>query len=332
MTAVGPYDALEADVLEWISDGCPEFDLMILRIFRFQRERCRSYQAYCAKYRDPTRWQEIPAIPASAFRQFAIRSFPAEKTIRTFRTSGTTSETFGEHHFCSLTLYHSVAIKGWRDAGLPTDEIFALMPPASEAPHSSLSQMASWLTPRERFFFGKWPELVRALGQAQRPVLFGTALAFLDFFQWLGKTHSSLPPGSVAIETGGYKGTRRSMPKEELYGLFERKLGLSADSLWNEYGMTELSSQFYTRGLGQPHRFPPWTRVLVVNAATGGEVAEGETGLLRIYDAANLGSVCALQTRDLAIRRGMNFELVGRDPSALPRGCSRAADEEIPHS
>jgi hypothetical protein len=68
---------------------------------------------------------------------------------------------------------------------------------------------------------------------------------------------------------------------------------------------------------------------MVVDPATGREVADGETGVPRIYDLANLGSVFAIQTRDLAIRRGENFELMGRDPGALPRGCSRAADEML---
>jgi hypothetical protein len=66
---------------------------------------------------------------------------------------------------------------------------------------------------------------------------------------------------------------------------------------------------------------------LVIDPESGLECAEGGTGVLRIFDLANLGSCCALQTRDLAVRRGEDFELIGRDPSALPRGCSRAVDE-----
>ena len=93
--------------------------------------------------------------------------------------------------------------------------------------------------------------------------------------------------------------------------------------------MTELSSQFYTRGLGHPHLGAPWVRALVIDPETESEVADGGTGVLRIFDLANTGSCCAIQTRDLAIRRGENFQLLGRDPAALPRGCSRAADEML---
>jgi hypothetical protein len=131
------------------------------------------------------------------------------------------------------------------------------------------------------------------------------------------------------METGGYKGTGHQISKAELYALFERRLGLSPASVLNEYGMTELSSQFYTRGLGKPHMGPPWLRALVIDPETDEEVPLGATGVLRIFDLANIGSVLALQTQDLAIRREQGFELIGRSPAALPRGCSRAADEAL---
>jgi len=164
----------------------------------------------------------------------------------------------------------------------------------------------------------------------ERPILlFGTALSFLDFFEWLGDRQLALPAGSLAMETGGYKGTRRQLAKEDLYGMFADKLGLPADAVWNEYGMTELNSQFYTHGLGHPHCGAPWVRGLVVDPESGREVPDGGTGILRIFDLANVDSCLAIQTRDLAIRRGSDFELIGRDPAALPRGCSRAADEML---
>ena len=188
--------------------------------------------------------------------------------------------------------------------------------------------MAGWLAPKERFFLGSWDRFLEAASSQQKPLtLFGTALAFLDFFEWLGDREVRLPRGSLAVETGGYKGTNRSLPKSELYGLFGKHLGLEADEIWNEYGMTELSSQFYSRGLGAPYRGAAWIRALVVDPENGRECADGETGVLRVFDLANVGSCCALQTRDLAVRRGADFELIGRDPAALPRGCSRTADE-----
>jgi len=188
--------------------------------------------------------------------------------------------------------------------------------------------MAGWLAPRERFFLGEWHRLSEAISLEREPlVLFGTALAFLNFFEWLGERHLRLPSGSVAVETGGYKGTNRSLAKSELHSLFQSRLGVECDEISNEYGMTELSSQFYARGLRSLHCGGAWVRARVIDPETGDECSDGETGVLRVFDLANVGSCCVLQTRDLAIRRDAHFELIGRDPAALPRGCSRSADE-----
>ena len=321
------YAALEAEIARWMAAGGGGFEDWILEVHRFQRAHNPAYRDFCAGFPEPACWQEIPAVPVSAFKTASLRSFPEARTVRTFETSGTTGGHPGRHHFCSFSLYEQAARQGWAGAGLPTKNIVAIIPDAGEAPHSSLSQMASWLVPPDRFFFNRREEWMAFLETAGKSVIFGTALAFLDFFEWMNGRRIVMPDGSLAVETGGYKGTRREIPKSDLYGLFEERLGLPPDSVWNEYGMTELSSQFYTNGLGRPHRAPPWARGLVVSPATGIEVGEGETGILKIFDAANLGSVCAIQTRDLAIRRGRDFELIGRDPAALPRGCSLAADE-----
>lgn len=188
--------------------------------------------------------------------------------------------------------------------------------------------MAGWLIAPEDFYWPHWDRLIERLLQQKEPILlFGTALAFLDLFEFLGERSIALPVGSAALETGGYKGTNRDLPKADLYAAFTQKLGLPTDAVWNEYGMTELSSQFYTRGLKQPHTGAPWVRGLVIDPATGREVSEGETGVLHIYDLANVDSCCAIQTRDLAVKAADGFFLIGRDPAALPRGCSRAADE-----
>ena len=320
------YAALEMEISRWMAGGSGEFEDWILEVFRFQVRNNPAYAAYCRGFPEPVSWREIPAVPVSAFKTAGLRSFPEEKTIRTFETSGTTGGGAGKHHFSSLSLYLQAATRGWVGAGLPMEGIVALVPPAREARHSSLSQMASWLVPPHRFYFHQREALLEFLTAFGRSVLFGTALAFLDFFEWLGERKIAMPEGSVAVETGGYKGTRRELPKSALYRLFQERLDLAPDSVWNEYGMTELSSQFYTNGLGKPHKAPRWAKGVVVSLETGLEVEDGETGILKIFDAANLGSVCAILTRDLAIRRDRDFELIGRDPAALPRGCSLSAD------
>ena len=116
------------------------------------------------------------------------------------------------------------------------------------------------------------------------------------------------------------------MPKEELHHLMVKYLGVPASHIVCEYGMSELSSQAYDRIAGDKAArvflFPPWARALIVSPETGAEVNEGETGLLRIIDLANVRSVMAIQTEDLAVRRGHGFELIGRAAVAEPRGCS----------
>lgn len=328
---------LETTLLDAITQPADagRFDALFLEVHEFQKSANPAYAAYCRNFPPARRWQEIPALPQRIFKEHAIRSFPASETTRTFRTSGTTGEGYGEHHFRSLALYEACSRQGWELAGLGGRKVVSLIPPSSEAPHSSLSQMASWLCSDPGAVFvhdGRmdWDGLEKFLASSGEPlVLFGTALAFLAWFERLGNRALHLPAGSIAVETGGYKGTGREIARPDLYAMFTARLGLPAGAIVNEYGMTELSSQFYSRGTGTPHIAPPWARGLVVDPASGKEADDGETGVLRLFDAANLWSVCAVQTQDLAIRRGGDFELIGRDPAALPRGCSRAADEML---
>ena len=132
------------------------------------------------------------------------------------------------------------------------------------------------------------------------------------------------------METGGYKNRSRTLPKAELHALITERLGVPATNIICEYGMSELSSQAYDSEIQPPSpssilafsTFPPWARVQIISPETGREVAEGETGLIRVFDLANVFSVMAIQTEDLGIRRGDGFELIGRAQLAEPRGCS----------
>jgi hypothetical protein len=133
------------------------------------------------------------------------------------------------------------------------------------------------------------------------------------------------------METGGFKGRSRSLPREQLYAWIEDRLGVPPARIVNQYGMTELGSQFYDSVLGEPAAprrkvAPPWTRVRILDPIGGGEVAPGERGRIAVLDLANTGSVCALETADLGRATADGFEVVGRDPDAEERGCSIGAD------
>jgi hypothetical protein len=131
-----------------------------------------------------------------------------------------------------------------------------------------------------------------------------------------------LPGGSRIMETGGYKNRSRSLPKARLHFLLTELLGVPRENIICEYGMSELSSQAYDTNSQRQFRFPPWARVQIISPETGREVADGEKGLIRIFDLANVHSVAAIQTEDLGVRRGDGFELIGRAQVAEPRGCS----------
>ena len=330
----GEIESLEKDACRVVrGEGAENLGDLLLRLHAHQFRNNAPYRAFClsvAVGESPADWRQIPCLPQEAFKHADLRSFPAEQTRKTFRTSGTTGEGYGQHHFRTLEVYEAAVREGWRQAGLPSGPYLVIAPHPDEAPHSSLSHMLGVLAPRENFIAPGGEIDLQRLQSVEEPVcLLGTALGFLHLFERMNQSSLSiaLPAGSSAMETGGYKGSGRYVTRAALYSLFGDKLGIRPDDIYNEYGMTELSSQFYARGPQGLHYGPSWARAIVADPVTLAEVEDGETGILLIYDAANVGSVVGIRTRDLAVKRGEAFELLGRDPAALPRGCSRAADE-----
>jgi len=161
----------------------------------------------------------------------------------------------------------------------------------------------------------------------------------------LGRRQTALPAGSRIMETGGYKGRSVEWPRSVLYERLGDAFAVPAGSIVSEYGMCELSSQFYSRrtegpGTTVPGRGvaddppvftgPPWVRVKAVEPESQRPVPPGEAGLLRVIDLANRGSVIAVQTEDLALVAGDgSFVLLGRAPTAAPKGCSLTAEESL---
>jgi hypothetical protein len=332
------YRELEARILNAMTPALTngEFWEIALEVFAFQCRWNVAYRAFAADAPAPRNWREIPAVPQAAFKRSNMSCVPVEAVQTVFRTSGTTGETRGEHHFLDTRLYDATIVRGWDWLGVERLPLRVIARRAEDAPDSSLSHMfavvarerakgdAQWFIDRDGSLdteaFCRSVEIGKPVG------VLGTALGFLNLFERLGEQRIALPPGSFVMETGGYKGSGRELSKRELYEKLDRFLGVTESNVINEYGMTELSSQFYARGLNRPHTAPPWLKALVIDAETGREVNVGELGILRIFDLANLNSALAIETQDLAIRREGGFELIGRDPAALPRGCSRAAD------
>lgn len=322
------------------SDGL-DFNHTAKLLHRYQLSQNTPYQRFCLaiKHSPSSDWRDIPALTTDTFKHATPPScLSSEEITTTFMTSGTTGEVRGKHHFRSTAIYELSILEGWKQLNLPAPtNLLILTPPPEQSPHSSLSHMmevlrqeycptAQYLIDNDKF---DPAPLLAAVKKGEPISLLGTALAFLNLFEMLDQP-LTLPAGSWAMETGGYKGSGRTLTKEELYSLFHTHLGLEENDIWNEYSMTELSSQFYTRGIGKPHLAPHWMKIRVLDPETDQPVAAGEMGYLVIYDLANIDSVLALRTQDLAIYHNEHsFTLIGRDPSALPRGCSRSIDDAL---
>jgi hypothetical protein len=185
-------------------------------------------------------------------------------------------------------------------------------------------------------------ELRRSVGRARDegvPVLLaGTAFAFVHLLDEAkgGPGDLELPAGSRVMETGGFKGRSRVVEREALYAALSDLLALAPERMVNEYGMTEMLSQFYERVLrdgGGPApgerslHGPPWVRTRLLDPVSLEPVAEGEVGLLSHLDLANLYSISPVLTEDLGAREAKGFRVLGRREGAEPRGCSLAIEE-----
>jgi hypothetical protein len=356
---------LRAELLGRIGAGATlplsesDFAALALRVFHYQFDHNAPYRAYCERRgATPTsvrHWLAIPAVPTAAFKAVRLVTDAAPPQA-VFRTSGTTGgpQRRGEHILPDLALYDAALLAGFRAHLLPDGArlpILSLVPSPSLQPDSSLSHMAGQVVthlgaPGSGFFVG--PDaldtagLSRSLRDAEahgRPVcILSTSLALLHLLDDLDAEAArfALPPGSRLMDTGGFKGRERVVGRDELYAQVAETLGIPAAWAVNEYGMTEMSSQFYDAVAGEPgavelgerlYRGPSWVRTRAVDPETLAILPIGETGILRHWDLANLGSVLALQTEDLGVIRQGGFELHGRATAAEPRGCSLAMDE-----
>ncbi|HUF89127.1 MAG TPA: acyl-protein synthetase [Gemmatimonadota bacterium] len=359
---------LDPEILEAIGRGWrdplteAEFDRLARDVFAHQHRFNPVYRQFCLLQgvgapADVTEWAMIPPVPTGAFKVGRWTTFPEAEERAAFRTSGTTQATRGVHAFDSLALYNAAALQSGRRFLLPDRErirCLFLSPAPGDAPDSSLVHMfavfrEAFGAPGSAFFLTDGPGsggfdpgiLAAALDRARsdgEPVLVaGTALAFHHVVSSLAPESWALAAGSRAMVTGGFKGVRGDADPGGLAAAIERTLGIGPALQVAEYGMTELSTQYYDprgrRALGVDASpgsglvVPPWARVRIVEPETGRELADGEVGAVVHYDLANRGSAVALQTSDLGARLGpAEFELRGREPGAEARGCSLAAD------
>jgi hypothetical protein len=348
-------DPLRDRLVAYIDGGEDDFGDLAIAIFRHQYRCNAPYRAFCdARGADPDRvlsWQQVPAVPTDAFKAAALVCGDAEP-VAVFRTSGTTSGAGrrGTHLVTDLAPYHAALRSGFAEHLLPdrrSMRIISLVPSAAELPDSSLSHMideviAAYGTKSSGWRIGADHGLdvdglitdLESIAAGTDPVLLaGTSFTFVHLFDSLRARglRFRLPAGSRAMDTGGFKGRSREVARADLLAGFHDLLGLAPEWVVNEYGMTEMSSQFYdgVAGRGGERRYavPRWVRTVAVDPETLGPVPPGDMGVLRHCDLANVNSVMMLQTADLGAVDGDGFTLAGRAPGAEPRGCSIAMDE-----
>jgi hypothetical protein len=340
-----------ADIERFIRTEEGDFTSLATALFAHQFEANSPYQAYCrALGKTPdgiTRWQDIPAVPIRAFKSAALSTFPPARAAAVFHSSTTTGTEPSRHYIRDLSFYESSLQSGFLKWVLKGDQsgtkpFLILTPAPGEAPRSSLTWMMdvaqrTWGAAGSAYFIlrGRIEEsrLVSALAKAEAEgksvILMGTTLAFLAFFDELARLKRSfqLPSGSRLMDTGGMKTEKREITREAFVASAQRLLGIPASDCVNEYGMCELSSQFYSVGNDAVLRGPAWVRVSVVHPDTAEAVAPGEKGLLRYFDLANVDSVAAIQADDLGRLHEDGFKLLGRAPGADLKGCSLAAEK-----
>jgi hypothetical protein len=173
--------------------------------------------------------------------------------------------------------------------------------------------------------------------RGERVVVFGTAFAYVYALDALSGRTLALPEGSRALLTGGFKGRTREVPEGELRTAIGGLFDLPATHVVGEYGMTELSSQLYEPRLVErtiarngTYVAPPWMRVTAADPETLAPLPDGEVGIARILDLANVDSALVVQTQDRVRVVGPGrIELLGRAPGAPPRGCSLAIEDIV---
>ncbi|MGO8998574.1 MAG: acyl-protein synthetase [Polyangiaceae bacterium] len=341
-------------------DGtAPEpFDGLACDLARFQGANVEGYARLCrargVSLSSITRAGDAPAVPTDAFKLARVATFPEPDARVSFRTSGTTIGARGMHAMRDVGTYDAAALAFGRAAlvhdlrARPPVLVLGLSP--EDAPDSSLGHMLDLFarelgapaTRAETYFVDPQGvidleafdrRVARALLEDAPSLVLGTSFAFVHFLEALGDDTFRLPRGSRVMQTGGYKGKSREVPAAELRRDLARVFHIPEAAIVAEYGMTELSSQFYEwtlRDSGARHgvyREPPWARVVPVDPETLAALPEGEVGIARIEDLMNVDSAFAVLASDRVRRVGDGFELLGRAAGAPPRGCSIALDE-----
>lgn len=307
--------------------GKQDFNQAAQALFLYQKEHNILYGSFCELLADRFS-HSFPFLPVEFFKNHEVKTgtFEAETV---FTSSGTTGAITSRHFVKETEWYTFTFTETFRKAyGNPEDFCFlCLLPSYLERSGSSLVFMAENLIKQSRnndsgFYLHATDELIALLhknSQQKIPtVLLGVTFALLD----LAEKHTlRLGDSIVVMETGGMKGRRKEMTREELHGFLTQKLGVK--TIHSEYGMTELMSQAYSKGNGLFFP-PPQMKVVITDINDPFQVLpNGKTGMLNIIDLANIDSCAFIATKDLGkVYEDGSFEVLGRYDHSDVRGCN----------
>jgi phenylacetate-coenzyme A ligase PaaK-like adenylate-forming protein len=313
-----------------------DFKDAALEVFRYQHDNNPLYKSFTDNLRkgksSPTSINELTFLPVELFRNHKIITGDRpEETV--FESSGTTGATTGRHYVCDLSLYEESFFKAFRlFYGSPEEYIIAaLLPSYVERSGSSLVYMADKLIktsndPLSGFYKGNPEELITALKsgrkEGRKVLLLGVSFALLD----LAEEYSPDLSGITVMETGGMKGRRKEITRQELHEILKDKFKVT--DIHSEYGMTELMSQAYSPGDGLFY-CPPWMKILIRDPYDPLSIhtETGRTGGINIIDLANLNSCSFIATGDLGrLHENGGFEVLGRFDNSDIRGCNLLAE------
>lgn len=308
-----------------------QFEKIALKVFRFQYENNLVYREFCdflnTDIQKVKSLQQIPFLPIQFFKSHEVVS-NADAIQETFTSSGTTGMITSRHLVTDTTLYEQSYRKAFSDfyGNIEDYVVLALLPSYLERSGSSLIYMVKDLialsnNENSGFYLHNYDELIAKLieldNAGQNVILFGVTYALLDLVE---KQKFKLK-NTIIMETGGMKGKRREMIREELHEILCD--GFGVQNIHSEYGMTELLSQAYSLGNGI-FECPSWMQILTRDTEDAlTYIGYGKTGGINVIDLANINSCSFIATQDLGKKYPNNsFEVLGRFDNSDIRGCN----------
>lgn len=308
-----------------------QFEKIALKVFRFQHENNNVYHEFCdflkVEKGSVKSIEQIPFLPIQFFKSHDVVS-STDPIQQTFTSSGTTGMITSKHLVTDVSLYEESYRNAFSEfyGNIEDYAILALLPSYLEREGSSLIYMVNDLiersnNPNSGFYLHNYAELTTQLTEldasGQNVLLIGVTYALLD----LVETQQFELKNTIIMETGGMKGKRKEMIREELHQILCD--GFGVNSIHSEYGMTELLSQAYSLGNGI-FECPNWMSVLIRDTEDALTYVEnGKTGGINVIDLANINSCSFIATQDLGKKHPNNsFEVLGRFDNSDIRGCN----------